>query len=167
MKSRLLASLAIGAAVVIGTTGCSMLAPQGTTVQYSPSDGLNVPNTAGPLLVRNALIVANKDGSKGNLVAAIVNDTDSSAVLNIEVGEGTAAVTKTVRVPAGVTKSLGGESVEGVENLEGVDPLLITGLEMRPGSTVSVYFQSGDGQGARVALPVLDGTLAHLTPLAP
>ncbi|MDQ1131074.1 DNA modification methylase [Microbacterium sp. SORGH_AS_0888] len=167
MKSRLLASLAIGAAVVIGTTGCSMIAPQGTTVVYSPSDGLNVPNTSGPLKVRNVLIVANEDGSEGNLVAAIVNDTDSSAVLNIEVGEGAGAVTKTVRVAAGTTKSLGVSDVAGVENLEGAEPLLITGLDTPPGATVSVYFQSGDGAGARVEIPVLDGTLSHLSTLAP
>ncbi len=39
MKTRLIASIALGAAVVLGTTGCNILAPQATTIDYSASDG--------------------------------------------------------------------------------------------------------------------------------
>ena len=74
MKSRLFASLAVGAAVVLGTTGCNLVAPQATTIDYSASDGVNVPES-GPLQVRNALIVADEEGTVGNFVAAIVYDT--------------------------------------------------------------------------------------------
>ena len=35
MKPRLIASLAIGALVVLGTTGCSMISTQATTITYS------------------------------------------------------------------------------------------------------------------------------------
>ena len=42
MKSRLIASLALGALVVFGTTGCAMLSTQATTLEYSPADGVNV-----------------------------------------------------------------------------------------------------------------------------
>jgi hypothetical protein len=167
VKSRLIASLAMGAAVLLGATGCSMIAPQGTTVQYAPSDGISVPDASGPLRVRNALIVANEDGSAGNLVAAVVNASDEDQVLNLEIGEGSDAVSKTVRVAAGTTKSLGVSDVTGVENLVGADPLLIEDLDTVPGSTVPVYFQSGDGDGARVEIPVLDGTLSYLSELAP
>ncbi|WP_159501335.1 DNA modification methylase [Microbacterium sp. 18062] len=158
MRTRLIASIAVGAAVVLGTSGCAMLAPQGTTIQYSPADGMNVPDSSGPLQVRNALIVANEDGSEGNLVAAIVNASDAAEVLNIEVGEGAGAVALTVRVPAGSVKSLGDGETR---------PLLIQGLDTIPGATVSVYFQSGDGEGARTDIPVLDGTLDYLAPLVP
>lgn len=167
MKSRLIASLAVGAAVVLGTTGCGLIAPQSTTVQYQPSDGMNVPKDSGPLQIRNALIVASEDGSEGNLVAAIVNGTDEDHVLNLEIGEGADAVKKTVRVSAGTTKSLGVSDIEGVENLVGANPVLIQGLDTAPGATVPVYFQSGDGEGALVEIPVLDGTLDYLTELAP
>lgn len=167
MRVRLIATVAVAVAVVLGTTGCSMLAPQGTTVQYSPAEGLDVPDSSGPLLVRNALFVATDDGSQGNFVAAIVNDTDSSEVLHIQVGEGADAITKSVRVPANTTKSLGVSDVEGLTGFEGAEPLLIDGLDTPPGATVSVYFQSGDGEGARVDIPVLDGTLSYLATLAP
>ena len=48
--------------VVLGTTGCSMISPQATTIPYSAADGVNVP-ASGPLKVRNALFVANEDGT--------------------------------------------------------------------------------------------------------
>ncbi|WP_460772221.1 DNA modification methylase [Microbacterium sp. GXF7504] len=167
MKSRLIASLAVGAAVVLGTTGCGLIAPQSTTVQYQPSDGMNVPDSSGPLLVRNALIVSDDEGVDGNFIAAVVNATDDDHTLNLEIGEGSDAVKKTIRVSAGTTKSLGVEDIDGVENLEGAEPLLIEGLNVKPGATVSVYFQSGDGEGASVPIQVVDGTLEHLGELVP
>jgi hypothetical protein len=135
-----------------------MLAPQSTTLQYSASDGMNVPSSSGPIEVRNALIVANEDGSEGNLVAAIVNTSDSPEVLTMDVGEGDSAVSLTVRVPASSTISLG----DGED-----EPLLIEGLDTVPGATASVYFQSGDGEGVRTAIPVLDGSLEYLEPFVP
>ncbi len=62
MKSRLIASLAVGALVLLGTTGCAMLSTQATTIPYSPSDGVNIPDS-GPLQVRNALIVSDEEGA--------------------------------------------------------------------------------------------------------
>lgn len=161
MKSRLIATVALGAVVALGTTGCGMLVPQGTTVQYSPADGMSVPVTSGPIQVRNVLIVATEDGSEGNLVGALVNPTDASHVLSMEVGEGATSSAIEVRVPARGTISLGGSGQDGV------DPILIESLDARPGSTIPVYFQSGDGEGARVDIPVLDGSLDYLADLVP
>lgn len=160
MKTRLIASVALGAAVLLGTTGCNLIAPQATTIDYSASDGVNVPAAAGPLSVRNALIVADDDGTTGNLVAAIVNDTTDQLVLRIEVGEGSSAVRAAVNVPAGRTLSLG-------DLANDVEPLRLDDIDAVPGSTVPVYFQSGDGEGSLMQVPVLDGALEYLAPLAP
>lgn len=159
MKTRLFASLAVGAAVVLGTTGCNLIAPQATTIEYSASDGVNVPES-GPLQVRNALIVADEEGTDGNFVAAIVNDTNQSQTLRLEVGEGADTVRASVNVPASSTVSLG-------DLTNKVEPLALEGFEGAPGSTVPVYFQSGDAEGALVQVPVLDGALEYLAPLAP
>ncbi|MCT2086891.1 DNA modification methylase [Microbacterium enclense] len=159
VKTRLFASLAIGAAVVLGTTGCNLIAPQATTIDYSASDGVNVPES-GPLQVRNALIVADDEGSAGNLVAAVVNDSTQAHTLRVEIGEGSDIVRASVNVPAGRTLSLG-------DLANGVEPLALEGFEGAPGSTVPVYFQSGDGEGALIQVPVLDGALEYLSPLAP
>jgi hypothetical protein len=159
VKTRLFASLAVGAAVVLGTTGCNLIAPQATTIEYSASDGVNVPES-GPLQVRNALIVADDEGTAGNLVAAIVNDTAETQTLRLEVGEGSDVIRASVNVPAGRTLSLG-------DLANDVEPLPLEGFEGAPGSTVPVFFQSGDGEGALIQVPVLDGALEYLSPLAP
>ena len=157
MKPRLIASIAVGAALVLGTTGCSMISPQATTIEYSAAEGVNVYDE-GPLDVRNAFFVATEDGSEGNFVAAIVNDTDESHTLRIEFGEGASAIPLTVRVPANTTISLGSE---------GEDPILVEDLDTPPGADIPGYFQSGDAEGTLISVPVLDGELNYLAPLVP
>jgi hypothetical protein len=157
VKSRLIASLALGALVVLGTSGCAMLSTQATTLPYSPADGVNIPDS-GPLQVRNVLIVADEDGVDGNLVAAIVNQTSDSQSLRIEFGEGSSKTSETIRVPANSTVSLGNEDTE---------PLLLEGIDTKPGANLPMYFQSGDGDGILFAVPVLDGSLDYLADLAP
>jgi hypothetical protein len=154
-KRRLVAVLALGTALALTTSGCAMLAPQATTIQYSAGDGVNVPES-GPLEVRNALIVASEDGTSGNFVAAIVNDTDDTLTLRMEFGDD--AVEKTVRVEANSVVSLGTEDTE---------PLLVEDIDAVAGADLPVYFQSGDAQGVRVSVPILDGTLEYLAPLVP
>ncbi|UUT35003.1 DNA modification methylase [Microbacterium elymi] len=154
----MLASVAVCAAVILGASGCSMISPQGTTIPYSPADGVNVADSAGaPLQVRNALVVATPDGAVGNLVMAVVNMTGQSQTLNVQVGDGSSASSSTVQVPAHTVSSLG----------ENVDPLRIDALDVKPGGTVSIYFQSGQADGAQANVPVLGGEETYLTSLVP
>ena len=157
MKSRLIASLALGAVVALGTTGCSMISTQATSIPYSAAEGVNVYNS-GPLEVRNAFIVANDDGTLGNFVAAIVNPTDTSQTLRVEFGEAPDTVSVTVRVPANGVVSLGSDDTE---------PLPLEGTPMVPGTDIPGYFSSGDSEGSLVSVPVLDGGLDYLAPLVP
>ncbi|WP_349290468.1 DNA modification methylase [Microbacterium sp. 2FI] len=157
VKPRLIASLAVCAALAVGTTGCSMISSQATTIPYSAAEGVNVTGS-GPLEVRNAFIVATDDGSEGNFVAAIVNDTDQSHTLTVELGEEGSTIDFTVRVPANSVVSLGGDEEE---------PILIEDLDTPPGADIPGYFQSGDGEGVLVSVPVLDGALDYLAPLVP
>jgi hypothetical protein len=150
---RLAAAVAVGLTVALGATGCSIMAPQATTIEYSASDGVNVP-ASGPLKVRNALIVADEAGTAGNLLAAIVNETAKSETLNV----GFAGRVLTVQVPANSVLSLGAE---------GATPLLIDGLGATPGHNVELSFQSGDGEGVELYVPVLDGMLPQYAPFAP
>ena len=105
MISRRFAPVALAAAVLLGTTGCAMVSPQATTIPYSPAEGVNVADS-GPLVVRNALIVADETGTTGNLVAAVINDTDEAQQLHVGVG----GAVQIVRVPARTTVSLGGDA---------------------------------------------------------
>ncbi|WP_417561909.1 DNA modification methylase [Microbacterium sp.] len=158
MKSRLFASVAVSAAVILGATGCSMISPQGTTIPYSPGDGINVAAVQGaPLEVRNALIVATDDGSTGNLIAGVINMTSEPHTLTIQIGEGTSKTTLQLQVPANSVSSLG----------ENVDPLRIDGLDVKPGATVQAYFQSGSVNGAIANVPVLGGNDEYLSSYVP
>ena len=157
MKSRFIASLALGALVVVGTSGCAMLSTQATQIQYSASDGVNIPDS-GPLQVRNVLIVTDEEGADGSLVAAIVNTTSESQTLNIEWGEGSSKSTEEIRVPANSTVSLGTEET---------DPLQLEGIDTKPGANLPMFFQSGDGEGVLFDVPVLDGALDYYGDLLP
>ncbi|MGB4777221.1 DNA modification methylase [Microbacterium sp.] len=153
MNSRRLASVALAAAAVFATAGCAMVSPQATTIAYSPAEGVNLVSTE-PLKVRNALLVANEDGSAANFLAAVVNDTDSTETLLV----GIEGDTQRVRVDARSTVSLG---------FDGADPLLFEGLDAAAGTDVEMTFQSGTGEAVGARIPVLDGTLDYLADFVP
>jgi hypothetical protein len=158
VKSRLFASVAVSVAVMLGASGCAMISPQGTTIPYSPGDGINVSDVQGaPLEVRNALVVATPDGAAGNLIAGVVNMTSEDHTLTIQVGEGSAKTTLQLQVPANSVSSLG----------ENVDPLRIDDLGVKPGATVKIYFQSGSVNGAIANVPVLGGNDEYLRSYVP
>ncbi|MFC7789060.1 DNA modification methylase [Microbacterium sp. MAHUQ-60] len=150
---RLIAAIALGATVALGATGCTFITHQATTNVYPASDGVNVESTGGPIVVRNALIIATDDGSAGNLVAALVNESDQGATLTIDI----AGKQFDVRVPANEGISLGGDE----------EPLLIEDLDVKPGATVEMLFRSGDDDAEPLQVPVLDGTLPMYEDLVP
>lgn len=154
MKSRLVASAAVSALVLLGATGCTFITPQSTTVEYSASDGVNVEGLEGPVDVRNAMIIATEDGATGNFVAAVYNSGSEDATLTIEI-EGFDPLT--IDIDAGDSVSLGADA----------DPLRIDDLDIQPGATVTMYFQAGDVTGATADVPVLDGTLPYYADLVP
>ena len=154
MKSRLVASAAISALVLLGATGCTFITPQSTKIEYPASDGVNISDADGPIVVRNAFIVANEDGTVGNFVGAIVNPTQDRGTLTISLA---GSESFTVTVPAGKSVSLGANE----------DPLRILDLDAKPGSTVEMHFQSGDSAGVKTDVPVLDGTLPYYADLVP
>lgn len=150
---RLVAAIALGATVALGTAGCTFITPQATTNQYPASDGVNVESTGGPVVVRNALIVATDDGSAGNLIAALINEGGKSATVTVDVD----GRQFDIRVPAGSSVSLGANE----------EPLLIEQLDVAPGATVEVLFRSGADEADPVRIPVLDGALPFYADLVP
>jgi hypothetical protein len=129
---------------------------QATQLQYSASDGVNIPHS-GPLDVRNVLVVT-EDGVDGVLVAAIVNTTSEPQTLNIEYGEGSDKTSEKIRVPANGVVSLGTDET---------DALPLEGIDSAPGTNLPMFFQSGDSEGVLYAVPVLDGSLDYYGDLLP
>jgi hypothetical protein len=153
VKLRIVASIAVGAALTLGAAGCSMIAPQATTIDFSASDGVNIP-PSGPLDVRNAMVIADESGTAGNFLAAIVNPTDEDHTLIF----GFDGVTTEIEVPARDSISLG---------VDGNEPILLDGIDTKPGATLPMSFQSGDAEGVRIDVPVLDGKLPYYTEYVP
>ncbi|MGF3056872.1 DNA modification methylase [Microbacterium sp. YY-01] len=153
MKSRLVASIALSALVLTGATGCTFITNQATTMQYSAGDGVNVSGD-GPVAVRNAFFVVNDDGTVANFIGALVNSTDEQQTLTIDI-DGVGKVT--IDVAAGESLSLGAND----------EPLRVEGFTVPAGANATVYFQSGDAEGVRTQVPVLDGTLPYYSDLVP
>lgn len=153
MNSRSLASLALGGLVVLGTAGCAAITPQATTIEYSPADGVNVPvGEDSPVKILNTLIVADEDGTNGNLVAAFVNSSDDDVTVSLAWDGGATEI----EVPADSTLSLGGAD----------EPVLLENIDTPAGATVPIAFATG-GEPVQAEVQVFDETLHYLEGLAP
>lgn len=154
MKSRSLASLALGAVIVLGATGCGAITPMATTIEYSAGDGVNVPlPDDAPVDILNALIFKGEDGSDGNFVAALVNKGDSAETVTLDWGTGTAAIS----VPAGEVVSLGATD----------SPHLLPNVLEPIGATIPVVFQVGDTEPITQNVQVMSDELEQYAGLAP
>lgn len=160
MTSRALASIALGAAVILGATGCNMISPQATTIPYSAAEGINIDDASGPVKVRNLFIVADESGENGNLIGNFVNNTDQDHTVTIQINEGADAVNVEVDVDAHSTVVLGGTGDNGE------DPVLLEGMNAEVGATVVSYITSG-GETVMTHVPVLEEKLHYLEGLAP
>ena len=152
MKTRRIASsLVLAAALALGATGCSLIAPQGTTTPYAPSDGVdvNIENIA----VRNLLLIADATGENFNVVFTGVNNTSEDAIVRITFVKGSSEASADFNLAPGST-SFG--------NPEGdTAPQLVSISDLQAGETVEAYFEVAGGGEAKYMVPVLDGTLAE------
>jgi hypothetical protein len=147
LKTRLFASVAIAAAIAVGATGCTFLAPQATRNSYSPSDGTDA--TVGDVQIRNALIITS-GSNVGNLVFTAVNSSEKTVSLTAQLGS-SATSTGTVEVGPSVTR------VGGVDDQR----VLYTKFSPEAGSLAKVYFQYGSATGTQIQVPVLTGALSE------
>ena len=156
MKGRIASSVVVATAILIGTAGCNLIAPQATTEHYFASDGINV--DVGSLAVRNAVIISD-DGDLGNLVFTVENTTDEAAALRIQYQSGDSKRTRTVAVKAHQIRLVGSEGADRTITLSGIDT--------QPGGLFPVYFQTGQSGGREERVPVLNGGLPEYSDLVP
>ena len=159
VKVRAAMSVLVAAVLAVGIAGCSFTNGDQTLPRnYDPSDGVSA--TVGQVDVRNALIVT-EDGSRGNLVLSVVNQSRTQQQLSVQY-ESSAA-------PGGrrtVTLPVAARSVETI-GAEGSQQLVLEGIDTTPGALFPVFFSSGNAEGAQVKVPVLDPTLAEYQGLLP
>lgn len=155
MRTRVVASIAMAALVLLGTTACNFIAPQATLKQYNPSDGVGT--SIGTVKVLNVLVLS-EDGEEGSLLANVVNQGTKSVQLKLQYESGGTKVDKRVTVGAGDTQSIGSE--DGLK-------IIFDDIDTAPGELLPVFVQYGDVTGKQLLVPVLDGTLPEYAGLLP
>ena len=156
MRGRIASSVVLAAAVLIGTAGCGLVAPQMVTGNYLASDGAST--DVGALQVRNAIIIS-ADGERGNLVFTVINSTSEKAALRVQYESDGTKDSMTVAVDAHETKQVG--------TADATRTLTLEGMGTEPGALLSVYFQTAQKPGSEVLVPVLDGGLPEYADLVP
>lgn len=157
MNTRLVASVALAGALLLGTTGCTLAAETGTLVHYQPSDG--VAANVGDIKVRN-LMGLSDNGDDVSLVMSIINSGTLTATVNFQY-ENSSGEKQTLSV---VVKPNSSVHVGGGDD-EAVAILRDAGATV--GGTIPIYVQYGEEQGQQVQVPVLDGQTEAYTDLLP
>ncbi len=156
MRRRFFAPLVLAAAVITGTTGCTLSAEIATMKEYDPSDGVGA--DLGELALRNILLISN-DAGEANLVMTVVNTSGEDVTLNVQFDQGSTRTTEPLRLPAVPERTrIGDDPSEGI---------LMSGPDVIVGGLFPVYFEYGNVPGELVYVPVLDGTLPEYELLVP
>ncbi len=148
MKSRLAASIALAAALMVGATGCTFSAEIATEKEYDPSDGVGA--EVGELAIRNALLIG-ETGEELNLVMTVASAADVDRRLTVQWESEGERVTEAIVVAAGDRTRVGGPEDE--------NQIVISGSGATIGGLVPVFFTYNGAAGVEVLVPVLDGAL--------
>ncbi len=151
LKNRIAASIALAAGLALGASGCSLIAHNGTSVQYAPSDGVEI--SAPGVALRNIILVADQSGENFNVVFTAVNSTDAPASVSITFE--TAGESSLVEFVAPV----GSTSFGNLD--EGQDVLVATLSGVEAGQTIEAFFTINGEGDLHEYVPVLDGTLVE------
>ena len=147
MKSRVAASIALAAALMLGATGCTFSANIATEKPYDPSDGVGA--EVGELSIRNALLIGD-DPEELNLVMTVVSAADTDRRVTVQWEADGERVTEEIFVGANGRTAFGGPEQ---------DQVLITGSGATIGGLVPGFFAYPGAEGVEVLIPVLDGSL--------
>lgn len=153
MKTRIASSIAIAAAIVLGATGCGLVAPQGTTDPYAPSDGIEASFSS--VDIRNLLLVVSEDGENFNVVFTGVNAGTSPVQLRMTfvTKNGSSEATADFIIESGI-QPFGSPDGDN-------EPVFVSLPGVAAGDTVQAYLQVPGSEDIERQVPVLDGTLAE------
>lgn len=147
--------LAVAAAAL---TGCSLLNPQTTQLQYVPYDGAEYVAESG-LSVHNVLVASEGNGAAGTLLGAIVNDGEETVAVEIAPGPETGLeASLRTRVEPGTRLDVGPESELSLQ-LDSVDA--------GPGELVPMLVTTDLGEVGELLVPIVDGTLEEYAEFVP
>jgi len=148
VKTRMAATLALAAAVMVGVSGCTFSANIATQKEYDPSDGVGT--TIEQVSVRNAMLIG-ETNDELNLVMTVANNSDEQQTLTVQWESNGARETETVTLePLGLTR-VGGPDDE--------QSIIVTGTGATMGGLHPIFFTYGEAEGSEILVPVLDGSL--------
>lgn len=96
MQPRTVAAAAAAVVVAFAATGCNILTPQATTIQYDASDGIS--GETGSVRFHNAMLIGEPEGDALNLVVTFTNAGEATFV-EVRTGD----EMQQIRVAEGVT----------------------------------------------------------------
>ena len=145
-------AVAISAALLLGTTGCSLNRNVDSMQAYAPSDGSQ--KDLANVKLRNFIYLS--DGASGKLIGSVVNNNSADVTVQFEYTDfDTRTKTDPITVSAGETLGLGaGNDTEG---------LAVT-ISGKPGENLDIWVSIDGATGERFVVPVLDGTLEQYAP---
>jgi hypothetical protein len=159
MLVRKVGVVAIAAALLLGTAGCSLSSNVATKKVYAASDGNQTDD--GHIHARNILVLS--DGTNAYIIGSITNDGDTPADAIISVSSGATATPTNFSVPAqgkvdfGYPEQLGFVGSQPGIRLEGTLPAVGTNIEI----------SLNESAAATIAVQVLDGTIPTYKDLMP
>jgi hypothetical protein len=159
MLMRKLSVVAVSAALLLGTAGCSFTSNVATKKVYAASDGNQTDD--GHVHARNVLILS--DGKNAYLIGSITNDGDTpvSAIISVTAGATAPATTFEVaaqsKVDFGYPAALGFVGSQPGIKLEGTLPAVGTNVEVTLDESAT----------SQMAVQVLDGTIPTYADLMP
>ena len=156
MNTRMAATIALSAAIMVGASGYTFSANIATQKDYDPSDGVGT--TIDDVSIRNVLLITD-DGENLNLVMTVANNAVDDVDLQVSWDLEGASGDETV--------SLDGSGLTAVGGPDDEQSIVISGTDVTVGSLVPLFFTYGDAEGSQIEVPVLDGTLAEYELLVP
>ena len=78
MQPRTVAAAAAAVVVAFAATGCNILTPQATTIEYDPSDGIS--GQTGTVEFHNAMLIGEPEGDALNLSVTFTNSGEATIV---------------------------------------------------------------------------------------
>lgn len=149
MQPRLAAAAVAAAVVAIAATGCNILTPQATTIDYDASDGVS--GTTGTVEIHNAMLIGEVGGDDLSLAVTFTNDGEGT-VVEVRVD----STSQQVRVPEGVTTF-------------GFDDQIVVPApaDLTFGQLQNVSFQADGAEPAGLRVPTISTDVVGYETLAP
>lgn len=138
MQPRLAAAAVAAVVVAFAATGCNILTPVATEIEYDASDGVS--GSTGTVEIHNAMLVGEPDGSELNLMVTFTNEGEATA-LQVRVDD----EAQQVRVSEGVT-TFGFPEQQLIFPAPG---------ELPYGSLRNVSFQADGAEPTGLAVPMI------------